>query len=126
MGSIVKKIISESELTVFTALGNISGQDVIRVIWDFYERGPVTRNVLWDLSHAELESVSSEDAVQITHVPRKFVELRTGGKTAILAPNDLAYGLSRAFQTSSQPKEFPFELEVFRDKESAYTWLEAK
>lgn len=126
MEKIERKILNDGELTVFTAQGNVSGEVIRRVIWDFYEQGPVTKNVLWDFTHAEVAELSAEDVTQIAHVPRRSVKLRTGGKTAIVAPSDLAYGLGRMYQTSSQLDGLPFEQQVFREADEAYRWLAEK
>ena len=123
MGNIEKKVVGAEELTIYTVHGDISGADVKNVIWDFYEKGPVTKNVLWDVSQAVLHDLSAEDVQQIAHVPRKSLDLREGGKTAIVAPDDLAYGLSRMYQTSSHTEELPFQMQVFRDAEKALAWL---
>jgi hypothetical protein len=123
MGKVDKQLIKDENLTIYAAHGSISGDDVKNAIRAFYEQGPVTKNVLWDVSLAVLQELSSEDVRQIAHVPRKSLDLRKGGKTAIVAPGDLAYGLSRVYQTSSGAEGLPFKLQVFRDAEKARAWL---
>ena len=126
MENIERRTDENAQLTIYTAKGSISGEEVKKAIKDFYEHGPVTRNVLWDVSLAVLVDLSAEDVRQIAHVPRQSLELRQDGKTAIVAPSDLAYGLSRMYQTSSQPEALPFEVQVFRDSEAAHKWLAEK
>ena len=58
----------EAGLTVYTAKGTISGEEVKSAIMDFYEHGPITRNVLWDLTLAVLTDLSTEDIRSISHV----------------------------------------------------------
>ena len=123
MEGIEKNINMKAGLTVYTAKGTISGQEVKSAIKDFYEHGPITSNVLWDLTLAVLTDISSEDIRSISHVPRKSLELRKDGKTAIVAPDDLAYGLSRMYQSSPPPDNLPFEIQVFRETEEAHQWL---
>lgn len=123
MGTIERKVISDESLTIYTTQGNISRDEVKDAVRDFYEKGPITKNVLWDVSHAVLKELSAEDVQQIAHVPRKSLDLRAGGKTAIVAPDDLAYGLSRMYQTSSHSEELPFQLQVFRNAENAMAWF---
>ena len=76
-----------------------------------------------DVSQAVLIDISAKDVSQIAHVPRQSLELRQDGKTVIIAPSDLAFGLSRMYQTSTQPEPLPFEVQVFRDSEAAHKWL---
>ena len=123
MESIEKSVDNNAQLTIFTVKGSVPGEEIKNAISDFYEHGPITKNVLWDLSHAVLDNLSAEDVRQIVNVPKKSFELRLGGKTVLVAPDDLAYGLSRMYQTSSRPDGLPFEVQVFRDFEAAHKWL---
>jgi len=123
MESIERSVDKNAQLTIYIAKGTVSSEEIKTAISDFYQLGPVTRNVLWDVSQAVLTDLSTEDVHQISQVPRNFLELRKDGKTAIVAPDDLAYGLSRMYQGSSQPEELPFEVQVFRDSETAHKWL---
>ena len=47
--------------------------------------------------------------------------LSTKSQCAIVAPSDLAFGLSRMYQTLSEQAEF--EIEVFRDFVAARSWV---
>ncbi len=126
MGNIEKSVDQNAQLSTYTAKGSLSGEEVRDAIRSFYEHGPVIRNVFWDLSLAVLVDLSAEDVRQIAHVPRQSLELRQDGKTAIVAPSDLAFGLSRMYQTISQPEVLPFEVQVFRDSIAAHRWLAEK
>ena len=123
MESIERSVVKNAQLTIYIAKGTVSREKIKTAISDFYQHGPVTRNVLWDVSQAVLTDLSAEDVHQISQVPRKFLKLRKGGKTAIVATSDLAFGLSRMYQASSQLEELPFEVQVFRDSETAHEWL---
>lgn len=123
MGSIERNNNIEAGLTIYTALGNVTGEDIKEAIWDFYQKGPVTLDVLWDITRAELSELKREDIQGISQVPRKSLELRKGGKTAIVAPPDIAYGLSRMYQSSSEADKLPFTVKVFRDSQKARQWL---
>jgi hypothetical protein len=123
MEGIEKSVNREAGLTVYTVQGTVSGEEIKNAVRDFYKHGPITRNVLWDLTQAVLTDLSAEDIRSISHVPRKSLELREGGKTAIIAPSDLAFGLGRMYQSSSPPEDLPFEIQVFRETEAAQQWL---
>jgi hypothetical protein len=52
--------------------------------------------------------------------------LRKGGKTAVVAPRDVDFGLSRmteALHTSGRPAP-PYEFTVFRTEQEALAWIE--
>lgn len=126
MGSVEKFLVSEEALTIYVARGILSRDEIKQAISDFYLQGPVTRNVLWDFSAAELSAITSEDVCLIANIPKKSAHLRTGGKTAIYAPNDLTYGLSRMYARMASFDGMPFELEVFRDQAAARSWISGK
>ena len=126
MGEIKKEIKRDLELSVYTAVGVVTSEEVQSAIRDFYEKGPITKNVLWDISEADLTGISSEEVLKITRVPRRSLELREGGKTAIVATDDLAYGMSRMYQAVPQSEPVPFVVKVFRDPEEAYDWIEGR
>jgi len=122
-GTIDKRVDLEGGLAVFTVRGMVSAEMYAQTIQDFYDQGPVTKNVLWDLTESTLDHLRTEDVKQIGRVPRKFVAERAGGKTAIVAPTDLAFGLARMYEFSAEPAEVPFAVKVYRSMEEAVTWL---
>ena len=48
---------------------------------------------------------------------------RKGGKSAVLAPNDLEYGLAVMFRILSDKDGFPFGIGVFRSHKETGQWL---
>ena len=123
--AIEKRIEPEKSLTVLTVTGVVSADEFNRAIKEFYEKGPVTRKVLCDLTDSILDHVRSEDILNISRTPRQYPEPRIGGKTAIVAPSDLAFGLARMYEFTSDPAEVPFVIRVFRTKDEAMKWLAA-
>ncbi|GAB4335996.1 MAG: hypothetical protein Kow0089_05970 [Desulfobulbaceae bacterium] len=124
MGVIEKTIEKDGELTVFVAVGEVSADEIGRAIRKFYSEGPVTRNVLWDLSRARVEDITRDDIRRIIGAPEKSHEGRRGGRTAIVAPDDLAFGLSRMYQASLGEAFLVFQLRVFRETAAARRWLD--
>jgi hypothetical protein len=80
-------------------------------------------NDLTDLSEADL-SILSSDAIQeladyiIYSYKRSGI---TSFKTAIYAPDELEFGLSRMYVTISY--ETPQHIKIFKDREKAIQWL---
>jgi len=123
MGQIKKKIDHEKNLTVYTVEGKVLGEEYEMTIRDFYEQGPITKNVLWDLSDAQLGHLESTDVLNISQTPRPFLSVREGGKTAIVAPADLAFGLARMYEANSTNEKSPFATSIFRAGDEALRWL---
>lgn len=124
MGKIEKRFEPEKSLTIFTVSGAVSADEFSRAIEEFYEKGPVTNKVLFDLTDSFLDQLRSEEILGISRKSRHIPEQRVGGKTAIVAPSDLAFGLARMYEFSSDPADIPFVIKVFRTMEEARKWLE--
>ncbi len=75
-------------------------------LWDF-------SNVLFDFSIDEIKDIASYGKF-------KFLEKN---RIAVVAPQDYAYGLLRAFEVYREQDMFS-EARVFRRKEEALQWLE--
>jgi hypothetical protein len=111
------------DLASFTATGNITPDEVIAMVQMFYDQP--TKNVLWDLTAASELNFQSDELRKIASYPQRVEStFRINGKTAIAAPQDLTYGLSRMFQSFSEFNSVPFEVMTFRTMEEAEDWLE--
>ncbi|MFA5719223.1 MAG: hypothetical protein WC952_16055, partial [Desulfobulbaceae bacterium] len=97
-------------------------EELAQAVDEFY-KGPVTRKVLFDLTDSILDHLSSDDVLNFSRAPRYIPEQRIGGKTAVVAPSDLAFGLARMYEFSADPAEIPFVTKVFRTMEEARKWL---
>ena len=123
MGTIKKQIDKDKNLTVYTVEGKVLSDEYKNAIHEFYEQGPVTAKVLWDLTKAQLDHLESTDVLYISQTPRPFLSAREDGKTAIIAPTDLAFGLARMYEFTSSEGEMPFDTKVFRTADEALQWL---
>jgi hypothetical protein len=110
----------KQSLTVFTAEGPLSVDDIVEAITSFYKNGR-TKDSLWDLRKALLKDYPAEGAQRISQVASVYRQERAGGKTAIVAPRDVVYGISRMHQ--AYMADFPWKLEVFRTIDDACGWL---
>ncbi len=122
MENIHVRIDPESDLTVYRVIGQVTGDDVSRIIKEFYDNH-ITRNVLWDLSESDVSKLSADDVFRVAHTPRKRAEMRIGGKTAIVAPTDITFGLTRMYEFMTEVQSFSFTTQTFRTTQEAYQWL---
>jgi hypothetical protein len=109
--------------TKFTVEGSITITDVLNAIKNFYEGDTVTKNVLWDLTNGKAKDIRSSELENIVTLRKGFAHLRNGGKTAILAPADIEFGMSRMVELMTHFKEETIETRVFRTMEDSYHWL---
>lgn len=120
-----KKINEKQNLTTFEVNGAVSGQDLIKVVEDLYSENP-TEYVLFDFSRASKLNISHDEIKQIVLHIKNFGNIRKKGKTALVAPDDLSFGISRIFQTFSETYETSIENKVFRRKDESLIWLGIK
>ena len=125
MGNIQKRVDAKNDLTIYTVTGKVSGNEVQDAIREFYE-GNITLKVLWDQSKSDVSGITSSDVQKIANLQRKHADLRLGGKTAIAAPEEVAFGLSRMYELLTELRELPFETRALRTREEAYEWLISK
>ena len=112
----------EKQLTVFTVTGTPSFDEGMAVFKQFYE-GKTTHNTLWDFRDASLVLVSSEQTEMMLDFIKQHSEKRAGGKTAIVAPADLEYGISRMAEMMSEIKYLSIKVKPFRSYEEAIEWV---
>jgi len=113
VGSIKVDQDGERDLTVFTAEGVIRAEDVERAVETFY-RDAVTLNVLWDITGADVSRIEGSDIEKVVHLSVAHGETRAGGKTAVVATEDLTFGLSRVYEMLKEAQNPPFRTSVFR------------
>ena len=53
----------------------------------------------------------------------QFSETSAHPKVAIVAPNDLVFGLARMYEVFSELEKVPWDLVVFRAVDAALAWL---
>jgi len=114
-------------LTTLTASasGEITFSEAMKALESFYKNP--TKNILLDFSHREENSLilTSEDLAKLfNHLKTKKVN-RAAGKTAIVAPDDLRYGMSRMAEAFAEIEKLPWEMKAFRSMDEAINWLES-
>ena len=82
-----------------------------------------TLHVLLDFSLARMVNISSQVIERVVSIARKRGSTRHGGKTALVAPDNIEYGMSRMYQMIAELKKVPYEIQVFRSLEEAKQWL---
>jgi hypothetical protein len=113
---------NEHNLTIHKCSGNLTTKEMIDAIYSFYNCSP-TQHALWDFSNASMNDIPAEDIRKMFALVKNIGFTRQGGKTAVVTPTDLGYGLSRMFQIMSDTDDFPFMIKVFRHYEEASQWL---
>ncbi len=112
-------------LTIYTCKGQISVDEIGKKVKSFYEGTP-SRNVIWDFTEADLSSITADEISALASGVKRLAHSREGGKTAIMAPEDISYGFGRMYQIFAEIYAQIADIGVFRSKLEAERWLSDK
>ena len=126
MGRIQILYDKKNDLTKFIITDNITSIDVTNSIKKFYEGKNITKNILWDLTLGRVENIRTPELDAIVTLRKKYAHLRNGGKTAILAPEDLKFGMARMVEMMTPIEEEVIETRVFKTMEEINSWFSMK
>ncbi len=117
----IKTVIS-GEVTMRKIVGVVTADELLNAVLDAYA-GHITKDVVWDLSTGSVGQLTSDDLRAIADLVRTHAYTRVGGKTAIVAPADLEYGISRMLSTFGELIDLPLDTQVFRTLSEAAKWI---
>jgi hypothetical protein len=126
--SIVSNIDDKNRITIHTATGNLTFEELVQTLESFYRNDSAPENVLWDGRNASLVNLTQDQLKQLGAYTRKFKEQGMtvkGGKRAIVAPANVDYGLARMIGSFKDlmAKDIKFEVRTFRSYDDALEWL---
>ena len=110
-------------LTILTASGEITFAEAMEALDSFYK--DPTRNALLDFSRRADAPVilNTEDLARIFSRLSTQKGNRLAGKTAIVAPDDLRFYMSRIAEAFAEIEKLPWKMKAFRSKDEAIRWL---
>ena len=124
--SMIETVVDEhNDLTIHKCIGEIGTEEYKKAILSFYKGSP-TKNVVWDFSNTSLAETTTEGIKQLSLMVQKLGTARKNGKSAVVAPGDLEYGMARMFQLLTDNGQIPFMIRVFRSFDAAKQWLSSK
>lgn len=112
-------------LTLFTVEGDLTFDEQMAVLRDFYEGTP-TANVIWDFRAMEGTRISAAQLREIIAFIKRHEGKRPRGKTALVSATDLDFGLSRMGQAYAEGDRLPWEMRAFRSMEEAIHWIQGR
>lgn len=128
MNRICSQHILAGALTVYTVHGEIDQADFCAAIAESSSKAG-TGLVLFDFSSGALayqEKLQAPDEPQPTFPSESDLEVgKDAPKTALLAPNEIDYGLARLLLACSHTLRFPRQVRTFRSMSAAMRWLGA-
>jgi hypothetical protein len=114
---------SAKDLTIFTATGDLTFDDQMKVLREFYAGKP-TKNALWDFRIITSDKISLDELVQIRDFVRIHQDKRPGGKSALVYDHTKNFGLSEVCDDLTETKGMQFKIKDFETIDDAMKWLE--
>jgi hypothetical protein len=113
------------DLTLHDVTGLVSEEEMYDALENFYKREP-TALLLWDMSQADVSHVTPDILQKFV---RKSTELAVrrqgGGRIAVVASEDLQYGLARMSGVFAEMESAPYSFSAFRSRQEALQWLKS-
>lgn len=122
MGKITESYEPDADLTVFTAEGELTFNEVLEQTRSFLSGKP-SKLALWNLERGTFSKISSQEMEQIMQLGAVFSSGTKIGKAAILAQKDVDYGLGNVIRALGEIKGFPYKIKIFREMSAARDWL---
>jgi hypothetical protein len=104
--------------------GPVGLQDVTAYVTRHQEIWAAHDKVLWDLRQFNPSGVSSADILNIRHAFGEIIDMRAGGRSAVLVSKDLNL-VVRVAMALREDRDFPLEMRSFLDEAEALSWLDA-
>ncbi len=113
----------ERQLTVFTCSGPVTLEDFKAALAEFYRQEP-TRDLLWDLTGADLSTADIEQAEELAKFVKGIAHSREGGKNALITSLAFAYSLGKMYQLFADIAKQTSRTRVFQSRAEAEAWLQ--
>ncbi len=120
---IKRQVYPELDLVLHTVTGKLDENEFLDAAAALYDLDPVPLKSLWDLSGASLSQYNLDRLRDLQARTVGLVHGREGGRTAVVAPKDVDFGVSRQYVALIECAQLPFEHEAFRTVGEALGWL---
>jgi hypothetical protein len=80
--------------------------------------------VVWNVDAFDFRGISGSDLQGFARSLVDIAQKRQGDKTAIVAGQDLPFGMMQVFTTYAETAQLPIQFRVFRSMSAASRWLD--
>ena len=122
MGEIYTVIYRDKDLTVNTALGKLTIDDILNTTKSYLLENP-TRKVLWDFERADGAGITSKEIEYFYSAIKDLVITTEERKIAVVVSRDIGYGLSRLSKTHAELSGIRADHFISRSFDEAMNWL---
>jgi hypothetical protein len=119
----VRRVQEESgNFTRLNVFGHVLEEDMHEALEEFYQNQP-TQLLLYDMAYAQVWHITPDMVLRfVKHAVRLGVS-RPGGRTAVIAPEDLVFDLGILSQAFHDLETRDIALRIFRTENEALAWL---
>ena len=114
----------EGSLLIATVTGNITANELIAVVLEYYPNDMV-KDVIWDMTNGSMKAISKDGFSEIAKTTKMVVTggVRRSGRTVFVGGVDREYVLSSIYKVIAEVTGVPIRYEVFMTLEEARNWL---
>ena len=113
----------QSNLSIFTARGELKASDMVAAYKAFIENGP-TPSVLLDITAATLAPLSVRAAQDLARQLTKLNNgCRIGGRSAVVCSREIDFGVANLLISYARLEGHPLQVQTFRTANDATRWL---
>lgn len=112
----------QGDLTTLKIVGAVGLAELLQFFGRYYADSP-TRYMAVDVSVAPVTRFSAADADSLNTQLASMPNMQGSERSAIIAPDDLHYGMSRMFAAFAEAKGLAREVGIFRTHAEAEAWL---
>ena len=124
---ITSKVDRVANLTIFTARGNITTEELKSSVKSFWESPSLTLNLIWDVRDASFTNITYKDVDEILFHANayraRFTE-RKFGKTVIVVNSDQHFDILCGLTAYAKIQRLPIMPEVFKTMGEALAWID--
>lgn len=112
----------ENQVVINKAVGEVRFEDIGEFIIANVDSWK-GKSVIWDLTEMDFHDISSDEIRLFMSKMAPFSSKRTKEKTAIIAPQDVQYGMMRVFESYAEYESVQVYLRICRSMDEGKNWL---
>ena len=116
---------TKRNLTIYNCTGQITASEIMEAARSLYDDSP-SLNIIWDLAEADVSRITANEVRALASGVKRVAHSREGGKTAIVSPSEVSYGIARMYQIFAEIYEQIAHVKAFRSRSEAERWIGEK
>lgn len=120
---ILSRLVEGQDLMVHTVGGELRSDELLEALARLYAEESLPSRHIWDLTGLSDSGITLDRMRRVQGRIAALAAGRTGGRAALVAPDDLIFALGRQYSTLAETAGLLFTPRPFRTMEEACAWL---